>query len=83
MTLNIDISKDVIERLKERAASLGLDVATYAAGVLRRAAEQPRPISEISGPIAEAFKQTGMSDDELGDALERAKHDMRKRKRAS
>lgn len=83
MTLHIEISGDEVERLRERAAAVGMDVTEYAAGVLRRAAERPLSVSEISGPIAEAFRASGLTEDQLTDMLEQAKHEMRARKRAS
>jgi hypothetical protein len=36
---------------------------------------------EISGPIGQAFSQSGMSEDELSDFLEAEKHAMRDERR--
>jgi len=37
----------------------------------------PRSVREISGPIGEAFSQSGMSEEELSDFLEAEKHALR------
>jgi hypothetical protein len=51
-------------------------------GVLDRVREWMRndapTLREISGPIAEAFQNSGMTEDELGELLEEAEHDMRR-----
>lgn len=83
MTLEIEISPQAEAKLREKAAVVGEDIAAYAAGVLERSAKQPVPLEEISGPIAEEFRQSGMTEDELTDLLETAKHDMRRQRRSS
>ena len=77
MTLEISISPEAEARLREKAAAVGQEVAVYAAGVLERMAEAPLSLREISGPLFDEFKASGMTDDELGDFLEEAKHRMR------
>ena len=79
MTLEISISSEAEARLREKAAAVGADVAAYAAGVLERSAKRPVSLEEISGPIAEEFRQSGMTEDELSELLETAKHNMRRR----
>jgi hypothetical protein len=83
MTLRIDISARAEQRLRDKAAAVGQDVGAYAAGVLERAAEPPASIAQISGPVGEFFKESGVSEDELTRLLEEAKHEARARRRAS
>jgi hypothetical protein len=83
MTLHIDISKEAEEKLRAKAASAGKDLARYAAQVLERDASRPLTLEEISGPIAEDFRRSGMTDEELGDFLEQVKHRMRQDRRAA
>jgi hypothetical protein len=83
MTLEIPISFEAEASLREKAAAAGQDVASYAAGVLERAARRPLTLEELSGPIAEDFRRSGMSEDELTAFLESAKHEMRRQRRAS
>ena len=51
-------------------------MATYAAQQLERIAAS-RSLEELSGPVAEAFRKSGMTEDELSDLLEEEKHRMR------
>jgi hypothetical protein len=81
MTIQIPLSPEAEARLREKAKAVGQDVADYAAGVLERIAEPPLSLREISGPLSDEFKATGMTDDELGDLLEEAKHRRREQRR--
>jgi hypothetical protein len=81
MTLRVQISPETEARLQERAAAVGQDLATYAAGVLERSALRALSVKEISGPVGDAFKQSGMTEDELSEFLEREKHAMRAERR--
>jgi hypothetical protein len=82
MVLSLSISAETEARLKAKAAAAGVDVETYAARHLERMAAPPKSLKDISGPIADAFAQSGMSEDELSDFLEAEKHAMRAERRA-
>jgi hypothetical protein len=82
MVLNLSISTEAEAKLKARALAAGVDLETYAATLVEQIAEQPLSLKEISGPIAEDFAKSGMTDDELSDLLEEAKHEMRAEARA-
>ena len=82
MTLSLSISADAEARLKAKAAAAGVDVQTYAQQHLELLASGPKSLREIGGPIADAFSQSGMSEDELSDFLEAEKHAMRSERRA-
>lgn len=82
MTLTITLPDPIESRLRAKAQAAGVDVATYAARELERALTDPRSLETISGPAYREFLQSGMSDDELGDLLEREKHAMRAEKRS-
>jgi len=58
-----------------------MDVPSYAERILEIEGRRPT-LREVSGPIAEAFEASGMTEDELGDMLEEAKHQMRADRRA-
>ena len=77
MTLSISIPKDAEERLRSRAAACGQDVSSYVTKLVTHFAEPPTPLEQLSGPIYERFLETGMSDDDLGELLEKSKHEMR------
>lgn len=82
MTLKITISSNAEAKLREKAAAVGEDVSEYASRVLERSACRPLTLEEISGPIGEDFRRSGMSEDELTELLEREKHAMRAERRA-
>jgi hypothetical protein len=81
MTLSITLSREAEAILKARAAAAGVDVETYASRQLEQSAV-PRTVQELSGPVAQAFAETGMTEDEFADFLEKEKHAMRAERRA-
>jgi hypothetical protein len=83
MVLSISISSEAEAKLKAKASAAGIDVATYAARQLERMAEPLPSLKELSGPIADAFVQSGMTEDELSEFLEQEKHAMRAERRAA
>jgi hypothetical protein len=80
VTLSISLSPEAEAQLKAKAAAAGVDVETFVARQLERLAAS-RSLLEISGPAHEEFLASGMTDDELGDYLERVKHEMRAERR--
>ncbi len=81
MTLRIQLPLRAENRLADKARAAGIDVAEYATQLLESEALRPT-LCEISGPIHEAFEASGMTEEELGDLLEVAKHEMRAERRA-
>jgi len=81
MTLSVPVSPKAEARLRERAAAAGIDIETFAARELERLAARPRSLAEISGPLYQEFLASGMTDDQLGDLLEQAKHETRAQRR--
>jgi hypothetical protein len=82
MLLSIPISPETETRLRTRANAAGVDVAAYASSLLEQTTKSPLSLEEISGPVAEDFAASGMTDDEFGDLLEEVKHEMRAERRA-
>lgn len=80
MSLTIEVPKPVEERLAQKAREAGLDLASYVARVVKAHAARPT-LKELSGPVYEQFLASGMTDEELGEFLEKAKHEMRAERR--
>ncbi len=80
--LQIPISPQAEASLAQRAAACGQDLPSYVAKLVNHFAEPITPLEELSGPIYQRFLESGMTDDELGELLERAKHEMRAERRA-
>jgi hypothetical protein len=81
MTLTISISAEAEAKLMKKAKLAGVDAATYAAQLIELLVEPPPSLKEISGPIAEEFARSGMTEDELSEFLEAEKHAMRAERR--
>ena len=81
MVLSLSISSEAEARLRAKAAAAGIDVETYAARYIELLASPPKSLNQISGPIAEDFARSGMSEDELSDFLEAEKHAVRAERR--
>ena len=72
MTLNLELPEDVRRRLADKASSAGLDLQSYAQRVLQGEAFSP-PLAETLQPIRDAFKASGMTEEQLTEELEIAK----------
>jgi hypothetical protein len=81
MTLTISLPAETETKLLERARVAGLDLPSYAAQILEHSIRSPRTLEEISGPVYQRFLDSGVSDEELGEELEQAKHEMRRARR--
>ena len=81
MTLTISLPPKSEATLKQRAATCGQNLASYVSNLVQHFAEPPTPLEKLSGPIYQNFLDSGMTDDELAEELERAKHEMRSQRR--
>ena len=82
MQLTISVPPESEAKLKARAAAAGQDVADFVSQMVRHFVEPPTPLEKLSGPIYQKFLESGMSDEDLSEELERAKHEMRAQRRA-
>ena len=76
MALSVHITPETEAQLKAKAAAAGLDVETFAARTLERVAARP-PLNDVLAPLRAEFEGSGMSEEQLVDLLEHAKHDDR------
>ncbi|MEX2213161.1 MAG: hypothetical protein WD768_03470 [Phycisphaeraceae bacterium] len=81
MVLNISISPEAEARLRTLARTEGLDVNTFAARELERWIARPS-LEEVLAPLRAEVAASGLSDDELTELLEEAKHEARAERRA-
>ncbi|HZK79606.1 MAG TPA: hypothetical protein VFC46_01030 [Humisphaera sp.] len=79
--VTLRLSKDAQTKLTERAAESGKPLAEYISTLVESVVEMPRTLAEISGPVYQRFLDSGTTDDELSEELEKAKHDMRAERR--
>jgi hypothetical protein len=81
MKLNISISPEAEARLRERASATGEPLEQVASRFVEEALRRPS-LNELLAPLRAEFEASGMTDDELAELLERAKHEMRAVRRA-
>ena len=82
MDMTISIPDDVVARLENRAAASGQDLPKFVSQLVEHFAEPPTPIEMLSGEIGRRFHESGISEEELAEDLDRAKHEMRADRRA-
>ena len=80
MVLQIPISPEAEARLKEKAAAAGLNLEMFVARELERFLRR-QSLDEILAPLRAEFEGSGMTEEELVQALEDAKHEMRRQQR--
>jgi hypothetical protein len=81
MVLSVSISAEAEAKLKAKAAAAGVDVESYASRTLERFVSGPS-LEEVLGPLRAEFDESGMTEDELTEFLERVKHEARAEGRA-
>jgi len=81
LPLTLRVSQQARQRLAERAAASGTDIAGYVSTIVEQNTQAPLSLEEISGPVYQHFLASGMTDEELGESLEREKHEDRARLR--
>jgi hypothetical protein len=80
MSITIPLSSEAEAGLRQRADAAGQDIVTYAATLLESVAK-PRTLEELSGLVQQRFIESGTTEEQLGDELEKAKHEMRAERR--
>jgi hypothetical protein len=82
LAITLRLTPQAKECLAKRASANGTDLAGYVSTIVEQASQAPLSLEEISGPIYQRFVESGMTDDELGDLLEREKHAARLERRS-
>ncbi|MGA2232560.1 MAG: hypothetical protein ABSH22_16815 [Tepidisphaeraceae bacterium] len=82
MPLTLHLSQETQEKLALQAAANGTDVAGYVSKIVEETTRKPFSLEEISGPVYKRFLESGTTDDELSEELERGKHELRAERRA-
>jgi len=79
MAMQVQIPDELAEQLQKQAEANGSVPEQIAVAAIRR---QIQELDQTLAPVREAFEASGMTEEELGDLLEEAKHDMRVQRRA-
>lgn len=79
MCLQINLPEDVERSLKRPATEKRSDPESCVLETLQRAAISPWDrFRELAAPLQKAFRESGETDDKLGDFLEKLKHELRR-----
>jgi hypothetical protein len=81
LALTLRLSAQARQKLQERAAASGTDVAGYVSTIVEQNTQKPLSLEEISGPVYRRFLDSGLTDEQLSEELEQAKHEMRAERR--
>lgn len=81
MILRIDISPETEAKLRERAVADSQPLEQVATRLIEEAIRRPT-LDEVLAPIRAEFDASGMTDDQLSEMLEKAKHELRAQRRA-
>ena len=81
MTLTISLPPDAEKRLQEQARAAGLDTSAYAAKLLEQSLVPDNWLEKLSGDVGKRFAASGISEEQLEEDLEKAKHEMRAERR--
>jgi hypothetical protein len=82
MVLSISIPPDTEAALKLRATAAGEELPAFVSRLVSQFTGAPTPLEQLSGPVYQKFLESGMTDDELGNVLEKAKFERRAERRA-
>jgi hypothetical protein len=81
LPLTLHLSEQARAKLVQRAAAAHTDVAAYVSGLVEQTTQAPQSFDAICGDAQQKFDQTGMTDEELSDLLEKEKHAARNERR--
>jgi len=80
--ITLRLSPSIHERLVRHAEAVGKPLDGYIADLLDVLSHDPPTMEQLSGEIGRRFAESGITEDELSEDLERAKHEMRQERRA-
>jgi hypothetical protein len=81
LPITLHLTKEAQEKLVQQAAANGTDVAAYVSKILEETARKALSLEELSGPVYKRFLESGTTDEELCEELERGKHELRAERR--
>ena len=81
MSLMIEVPDDLAAQLQERAAAIGSIPEKVAIIAIKQQLRANDLLEKSLAPVRQAFRESGMTEDELSDLLEEVKHDMRRERR--
>lgn len=82
LPLTLRLSKEAQETLSARAQASGADLESYVSAIVEQSAQHSLSLEDLSGPVYRRFLESGVSDEQLSEELEAAKHELRSERRS-
>ena len=82
LPLTLHLSSEASEKLAQRAAASGADLADYVSAIVEQNTRGTFSLDELSGPVFKRFLESGTTDAQLAQELEQAKHELRAQRRS-
>jgi hypothetical protein len=73
MTITVDLRAETEQKLRDRAASSGRDVATLARELIERGVDSKPTLEEVLRPFRRQVEESGVADEELDSLFEEAR----------
>lgn len=77
MSVVLELEPEVEAKLKKRAVARGTEFNEYLVSVLKKHADISRTLDEILEPVRQNFADSGMTEDELNELIDREKSAVR------
>ena len=82
MAMHVLIPDELVAHLEKQAEAVGSVPEQIAVAAIRRQIQADEQLDQVLAPVREAYEASGMTEEELSDVLEKAKHDMRAERRS-
>ena len=81
LPVTLHVSRQARDTLAQRATASGTDLAGYVSTLAELSASGTFSLEQLSGPVYQRFLESGTSDEQLSEELEKAKHELRAERR--
>ncbi|NOT46852.1 MAG: hypothetical protein HOP17_03755 [Acidobacteria bacterium] len=80
MTVVLELKAEVEEVLRKRALANGFDLDVYLQRLIERDVERAKTLDEILAPVRKNFVESGMTEEELNEIIDRERQAIRDEK---
>ena len=82
MTLTIELTPEVEQKLAKKAMAKNCAVADYVENLIEKDIDQFKTLDEIFAPVRQEFKEQGITEDEFDDLIYQARREVYAEKKA-
>ncbi len=80
MTVVLELKAEVEEALRKKALANGFDIDVYLQRLIERDVERAKTLDEILAPARKSFAESGMTEEELNEIIDRERQAFRDEK---